>query len=285
MEPSQRHPQRSAREYIAETWADRSILDEFERLAKYCPEVLEGHMALRQSAFMEQPQGVLPQKTKELLAVAIQCAMRETDPPPTFHARRAIDAGATPHEVAEVVSLCIMLRGPGTFWQSGRYALQSAEERAMELGRGAKGEEQMAATSRPPILDAREYAREYYVDQARLNSQEQLARYCPEVLEGYMTLRQGVFMEPPHGALSLKVKELLAVAIECAVLKTNRPPTFHAGKAIEAGATPQEIAEVLSLCIALSGMITYAESGKWALQAAIERANELAGGLVRKEKP
>ncbi len=276
MEERSRPPVRDSREYGREYLGDGPVLDELERLARYCPEVLQGHMALRQAALAGPPHGVLPLKYKELICVGIECAIRRTAPPPTFHARKAIDAGATPHEVAEVVALCTMLRGIGTFWESGRHALRAAEERARELAGGVAWEKPKEGSPRPPLVDTHEYERQYYLDQSRLEHHERLARYCPGVLDGYMVFRQGVFMEPPHGALPLKIKELVVVAIECAVLKTNRPPVFHAQKAIDAGATPHEVAESVSLCILLAGMITYAESGRWALQVAIERATETA---------
>ena len=42
----------------------------------------------------------------------------------------------------------------------------------------------------------------------------------------------------------------------------------HAKWAIEAGATPAEVAEVASLCTLIGGMLTYQESGRFALHEA-----------------
>ncbi len=275
MEKRSRPVVRAAREYASDYYADQGILDRFEMLAKYCPEVVEGYMTLRQGVFMTPPDGALSLKYKELLAVAIECARVI---PAVFHARKAIDAGATPHEVAEVVSLCIQLSGMVTYMHSGRHALQAAEERSQELsGKTAPIE----ARPKAPLREAGEYMTDVWKEQWVLDAFELLARYCPEVVEGYMTLRQGSFSEPPVGVIPRKYKELLAVAIECTRVV---PAAGHARRALESGATPHEVAEVASLCIQLGGMVTYMHSGRHALQAAEERAKELADRRAQKDR-
>ena len=270
MEEKPRPPIQDPWEYAREYFHSQSILDEHERYAKYIPEVFQGFMTLRQGVFMKPPHGALAPKYKELVCVAIECAGVI---PAAGHARRAIDEGATPHEVAEVVSLCIMLGGMVTYMHSGRSALQAAEERAKELAGDAVQEKRVEERPRPPVRDPWEYAREYFHSQSILDEHERYAKYIPEVFQGFMTLRQGAFMEPPHGALTPKYKELICVAIECAGVASA---TGHARWAIDQGATPHEVAEVVSLCIMLRGMVTYMHSGRFALQAAEERAKELA---------
>jgi alkylhydroperoxidase/carboxymuconolactone decarboxylase family protein YurZ len=132
------------------------------------------------------------------------------------------------------------------------------------------------------MASAWQYAREYYDDGRAIESFELLAEYCPEVFEGYISLRRAAYKTPPAGALSMKDKELVILAIECMARKVNPPPTFHARKAVEAGATLQEIAEVMSLCIMIGGMLTYQEAGQFVLRAARERSQELSppGGSV-----
>jgi alkylhydroperoxidase/carboxymuconolactone decarboxylase family protein YurZ len=136
------------------------------------------------------------------------------------------------------------------------------------------------------MASAWQYSREYYDDERAIESFELLAEYCPEVFEGYISLRRGAFKAPPAGALSIKDKELVILAIECMARKVNPPPTFHARKAVESGASLHEIAEVVSLCIMIGGMLTYQEAGQFVLRAARERARELvaaagsAGGAL-----
>lgn len=113
-----------------------------------------------------------------------------------------------------------------------------------------------------------DYAKSYYKNPEVIKSFELLARYRPEVVQGYFTLRQAAFNTGRGAALDEKTKELVILAIEIARTKTNPPPVGHARRAIEAGATPAEIAEVASLCILIGGMLTYQESGKHALEIA-----------------
>jgi len=113
-----------------------------------------------------------------------------------------------------------------------------------------------------------DYARGYYKDDRVLAGFEPLARRCPEAFIGYMTMRQGLFREPPVGALSPKTKELAILAMECALKKTNPPPLGHTRRAIEAGASVDEISEVVGLAIMIGGMLTYQESGRFVLEEA-----------------
>ena len=116
--------------------------------------------------------------------------------------------------------------------------------------------------------DPWEYAKGYYKNPDVIKGFEMLARYRPEVVTGYFRLRQAAFNTGPGAALDAKTKELVILAIEIARTKTNPPPVGHAKRAIESGATPAEIAEVASLCILIGGMLTYQESGRFALEAA-----------------
>lgn len=124
--------------------------------------------------------------------------------------------------------------------------------------------------------NAWKYANDYYKNPDVIAGFELLARYRPEVFEGYVTLRQAAFNVGPDAALSPKLKELVILAIEVARTKTNPPPVGHARRAIEAGATPAEVAEVISLCIMIGGMLTYQESGRYALQEAEEQYRKAA---------
>ena len=103
-----------------------------------------------------------------------------------------------------------------------------------------------------------------------LDHHELLGRYLPESLEKWFESRRLLFRDPPEGALTARERELLAVAIEITARKPN--VGGHTKRAIDAGATVQEIAEVAFMCILLAGMITYVESGQNALRVAEEYA-------------
>ena len=107
---------------------------------------------------------------------------------------------------------------------------------------------------------------------------------APGVLEGYAAMRRAALRPPPDGQLPLKVKELVILAIECAARRSKTPPTSHVHKAMDAGATTREIAEVVSLCIMLTGMLTYQECGRFILEdaeayEASSRSRELGATL------
>jgi alkylhydroperoxidase/carboxymuconolactone decarboxylase family protein YurZ len=124
-----------------------------------------------------------------------------------------------------------------------------------------------------------EYARGYYQDKDVEREFELLAQYQPDVFASYMAMRKGLFREPAEGgALDHKTKELIILGIECVSKKTNPPPVGHTRKAIEAGATPAEVAEVVGLSIMLGGMITFRESGRFVLREAVEHAERLRNG-------
>ncbi len=61
-------------------------------------------------------EGVLPAKTKQLIALAI-AVTRECDGCIASHARAAARENATPEEVAEALGVAILMNGgPGTVW-------------------------------------------------------------------------------------------------------------------------------------------------------------------------
>lgn len=129
----------------------------------------------------------------------------------------------------------------------------------------------------PALADAWAYARAYYKNPEVIADFELLARYRPEVFGGYITLRQAAFNTGADASLTPREKELIILAIEIARTKVNPPPVGHAKRAIDAGATPADVAEVASLCIMISGMLSYQESGRHALRAAEERYAEVTG--------
>jgi alkylhydroperoxidase/carboxymuconolactone decarboxylase family protein YurZ len=134
----------------------------------------------------------------------------------------------------------------------GRFVMPGKKEKSME--------------------NVREYCTSYFG--RVLDHHELMGRYYPECLEKWMEARQSLFKDPPEGALTLREKELIAIAIEIAVRKPN--VSFHVKKAIDAGATAKEIAELAGICMLLAGMITLVESGQHALRVAEEYEKELA---------
>jgi alkylhydroperoxidase/carboxymuconolactone decarboxylase family protein YurZ len=125
--------------YARDYYQNPAVIADFELLARYRPEVFAGYIGLRQAAFNRGEDAALSPKLKELIILAIEIARTKTNPPPVGHAKRAIESGATPAEVAEVASLCILIGGMLTYQESGRHALRAAEERYAELRDAAPG--------------------------------------------------------------------------------------------------------------------------------------------------
>jgi len=97
-----------------------------------------------------------------------------------------------------------------------------------------------------------------------------LGEYAPEVLAGYYQMRKWLLRDPPEGALSRKVKELIYVALD-AVLEAPIPyRRAHVQAAMKAGASAREVAEVVTLVLMLAGMPKYMTYGYEALKAAVE---------------
>jgi alkylhydroperoxidase/carboxymuconolactone decarboxylase family protein YurZ len=106
-----------------------AVPDEYRLLATYLPAAVEGVIATRQALTRTPPDGALPQKIRELIMVAVEIALLK---PPILHARRAIDAGATVAELAEVVGICLYLAGMASYVVAGYPALKAAEEQERE---------------------------------------------------------------------------------------------------------------------------------------------------------
>ena len=80
-------------------------------------------------------------------------------------------------------------------------------------------------------------------------SLEQLAEQQPEVIRAMYRFKNEVFRD---NKLSFKDKELIAVAVT-AVLKCDEFFRLHANKAVEAGATKDEVRESLLVAMYLAG--------------------------------
>jgi AhpD family alkylhydroperoxidase len=79
-----------------------------------------------------------------------------------------------------------------------------------------------------------------------------ISKQQPEVIAALYRLKGVVFKE---GALSVKEKELIAVAVT-ALLRCDECLLVHANKAKEAGATKDEIRESLLVAMYLAGPTT-----------------------------
>lgn len=77
------------------------------RLGGESPEMMEHFAALHKSS---TESGVLPNKTKELIALGISISIRCNDCI-IYHLSDAIDAGATDNEIMETINVSVMMGG------------------------------------------------------------------------------------------------------------------------------------------------------------------------------
>ncbi|MDR1967719.1 MAG: carboxymuconolactone decarboxylase family protein [Burkholderiaceae bacterium] len=92
---------KSYKDIIADTSAN------IAKLRRDVPEVMKGFSALSGAA---DKAGVLDEKTKELIAMALSVAAR-CDPCVGFHAKALVKYGASRAEVEEMLGICIYMGG------------------------------------------------------------------------------------------------------------------------------------------------------------------------------
>ncbi len=85
-------------------------------------------------------------------------------------------------------------------------------------------------------------------DELRPHARE-LRRMIPDVYRGFGAMHEAVLAD---GALSSKTKELIAFAIAVSE-QCDGCIASHARAAVRAGATPEEAAEAVGVCILMSG--------------------------------
>lgn len=116
----------------------RAFLEDLSLLNQYVPDAVYGYLQFRQGAFDIGSGASIDLKTKELIEVAFGLALRKTNPPPLGHTRKALLAGATVKDIAELVSMAMFYCGAITFDESGRHILRAAEEFVAARGAEAK---------------------------------------------------------------------------------------------------------------------------------------------------
>lgn len=102
---------------------------------------------------------------------------------------------------------------------------------------------------------------------------EKMHQYSPEALQHYTNLRGSILKD---GALSRKDKELILVGINAA-RRYEKSMIFHTKGAVDAGASVEEIAEVLLACILSRGLPAWlvgVKSIEYAIDYIGEKAKE-----------
>jgi alkylhydroperoxidase/carboxymuconolactone decarboxylase family protein YurZ len=177
--------------------------------------------------------GGLPRKTVELIGVAINAACTNLNPDGTRrHIRAAIEAGATRDEILMVLQMASLL------------AIHSCS-----LGAPILSEEAKAAGVKPAV---RPKAATPACDKMKEAGQWNTAwdpfyELDPVWTDQFMAAGIGIYAS---GVLPPKDVELLSIAFDASYTHMYAPGTRrHIKAALKAGATMEEIMEVLKLCV------------------------------------
>ena len=182
--------------------------------------------------------GVLPEKVKQLIRLAVNASVTQLHPEATRSAiTRALAAAATPAEIVEVLELTSVL---------GIHTMTLAAPILIDELDNAGAPVPAELTERQAEVKA-EYIRRRGVWPPPW---EAFLRLDPEYVQAYRDFSAAPFRD--GGVLELKVKELIWIAVDVTTTHLHEYGTRgHIAGAISAGATAAEISEVLQLVSSL----------------------------------
>jgi alkylhydroperoxidase/carboxymuconolactone decarboxylase family protein YurZ len=207
-----------------------------EGLLQHDPAFLEAYLA-----FLHGPwrSGALPAKVREFIYIAadLSCA-HLYERGASRHMEFALEAGATPAEILQVVELTSAL---------GTWTARS--------GLAMLGEEVARAGRQPPLPVAADHLAALRQRFEPLLGEwpaeiETLLSVAPAYVEAYL-----LFLTSPRrtGPLEAKVVEFIGLAVAASPATLYEPGMrFHIRRALAEGATREELAEVLQLAGAIS---------------------------------
>lgn len=210
---------------------------------QYAPQVLQDYTALRMHVMAD---GALTRREKELILVGINAARRyETSM--MYHTKGAIDAGATPGDIADCILATVISRGLPA-WLEGQKAVRYARQYAsVETPDG-----QAEVTPESDLFGTVEAAQHYYEETfgtmpawASLMREEDAPSFVSYTNMRYHCLK--------HKHVSEMLKELVLVGINAA----ERYPEgveIHVRGARSKGASTQQIAECLFTALLTAGI-------------------------------
>jgi len=185
--------------------------------------------------------GVLPRRIIELVGIGLNAVCTNLNPEGTRrHIRAALQAGATREEILVVLKMastmsiqsCIM-GAPILLDEASEGALDTAGEERTQRLKKAKG-----AT---PAVDEMKALGRWNVAWDPIND------LAPVWVDQFMATDVGIYA---GGVLLPKEVELLSIAFNASCTQMYEPGTrLHIKNALRAGATVEEVMEVLKLCV------------------------------------
>jgi alkylhydroperoxidase/carboxymuconolactone decarboxylase family protein YurZ len=178
--------------------------------------------------------GVLPRKFIELVSVGLNAACTNLNPDGTRrHIRAALDAGATREEILFILK-CAAVMSLHSCSLGAPILLEEAESA------GVHPDSQLSAEPTPACDEMRRIG--------QWNSAwDPFYKLDPVWTDEFMAVGAGIY---GSGVLSAKEIELLSIALDSSYTHMYAPGTRrHIRNALKAGATMEEIMEVLKLCV------------------------------------
>ncbi len=184
---------------------------------------------------------VLSRKFIELVSVSLNAACTNLNPDGTrHHIRAALEAGATRDEILFVLKCGSVL---------SIHSCSLAAPILLEEGKAANVRPAPRTTTEPtPACDAMRKIGQWNT------AWDPFFELDPVFTDEFMAMGAGVYKS---GLMSTKELELLSIALDASVTHMYAPGTRrHIKSALQAGATMEEIMEVLKLCV-VQGVQTF----------------------------
>jgi alkylhydroperoxidase/carboxymuconolactone decarboxylase family protein YurZ len=177
--------------------------------------------------------GVLPRKDVELISIAVNAACTNLSADGTRrHIRRALEAGATREEILMILKIASLL-SIHTCSLGAPILLEEAK------AAGVKPTPREVAT---PVCDKMKAAGQWNP------AWDAFFEIAPAWTEAIIAVSLPIYAS---GVLSPKLAELLSIAVDASITHMYAPGTRrHIQAALKLGATPDEIMEVLKICVA-----------------------------------
>jgi len=179
--------------------------------------------------------GVLPRKTVELIGIALNAACTNLNPDGTRrHIRAAIEAGATRQEILMILKMASIMS-----IHSCTLGAPILLEEAKTVG--IQPAQHLKPSVSTPACDKMKASGQWN------QAWEPFYQLDPEWTEQFMATGVPIYAS---GLMTPKLIELLSVAFDASYTHMYAPGTRrHIKAALEAGATVEELMEVLKLCV------------------------------------
>nr|WP_228501767.1 NAD(P)-binding domain-containing protein [Nocardioides agariphilus] len=203
----------------------------WRRMLELDPEFLHAYL---QFSAVPWRKNHLDAKTKEFMYIAVDAAATHLyEPGIRQHVRAALDLGATPGEIMEVIELTSTL-GIHACNIGVPLLLEVLEEEGLRDGPGPLDEHQERLKAE--FTENRGYWHEFW---------EGLLELDPELFATYVDFSSHPWL---HGTLEPKVREFVYIAFDAAATHLYVPGLkLHMRNALRLGATQEEIVEVLEI--------------------------------------